>query len=87
MVIKMKSRLLKVILAEEFGTESLDHQMTLTNNPASIAPYGIVFRGAEEKVSDDPITKSHHSADISREFTFEKDINNPEWNLRNGKKK
>ena len=78
-----KSRLLKNIIAEE---NNMDGMMTMESNPAAISPFGIVFRGAEEKVSNDPLTKTHYSTSDSKEFLFEKDIKNPEWMLRDAKK-
>lgn len=73
-------RLQRIIKAEDSFITDVESP---TNNPVSVPPYGIIFRGAEEKVENkNDVTKNTFGPSISREFTFEKDIDNPEWALK-----
>lgn len=60
-----------------------------SGNPAGgDSPMGILMNSPMEKVDNkDEITDITYGPSISREWLFEKPIDNPEWSLRSSNKK
>lgn len=53
----------------------------LCHDDSNIRPCGIYFKDSWKWVDNDEITKEQYNVNINKEWTFQKPIDNAEWQL------